>query len=142
VMCTSHPVFRRLLAFATVSVGLVSCVSIQLPSLDAWIVNNSIIAQLAASRKKREGFTTEKSPQPIRNCHRCLPPRVCALADRTRCTASTELIASGVVRRGGTNAPLLLAGLFLAAMQHGNFQQISDLMCFEGSVAYALFKMD
>jgi hypothetical protein len=38
-------------AFATVSVGLVSCVSTQSPSFDAWIVNNSIFPQ-SMSRKR------------------------------------------------------------------------------------------
>jgi hypothetical protein len=32
-------------ALATVSVGLVACVSTQLPSFDAWIVNASIVPQ-------------------------------------------------------------------------------------------------
>lgn len=41
-MCTSHPDFVRLFALATVSVGLVSWVSTQSPSFDAWIVNVSI----------------------------------------------------------------------------------------------------
>ena len=45
-MCTSHPDFVRLFALATVSVGLVSCVSTQSPFLDAWIVNVSILPQL------------------------------------------------------------------------------------------------
>jgi hypothetical protein len=41
-MCTSHPDFVRPFALATVSVGLVSWVSTQSPSFDAWIVNISI----------------------------------------------------------------------------------------------------
>ena len=44
-MWTSHPVLRRVFALATISVGLVPCVSTHLPSFDAWIVKASIFPQ-------------------------------------------------------------------------------------------------
>ena len=51
-MWTSHPAFRRMFALATVSVGLVHCVSTHSPSFEAWIVNKAILPQ-SMSRKGR-----------------------------------------------------------------------------------------
>ena len=53
-MWTSHPAFRRMFALATVSVGLVHCVSTHSPSFEAWIVNKAILPQ-SMSRKGRSG---------------------------------------------------------------------------------------
>ena len=62
-MWTSHPVLRRVFALATVSVGLVPCVSTHLPSFDAWIVKASIVSSINVQNSSVAGPDSEQRPE-------------------------------------------------------------------------------